>query len=194
MIDMTQKSHSLIKAIEEKTKLSFNLEAQVLELFERLEIDKNHQILREDQYANKLYFLESGVVRTYYYYNEKEVTSWFYKENHFFTSWNSFLKASPSFEYIETLQKCTLYVITKDNYKKLLASDAVFEKFARLLMEEQLAFVDSYFKGILFMTAKEKYELLLSYFPDITLKVNLGHIASFLGITQETLSRLRKHH
>jgi len=73
----------------------------------------------------------------------------------------------------------------------LLKTDPAFERFGRILMEEQLAFIDYYFKGVLFMTAKEKYSLLLSYFPDITQRVNLGHIASFLGITQETLSRLR---
>ncbi len=184
--------NSLIKAIEKRTKLNHEIKNQVLTYFERIEVDKDHQLLREDQYANKLYFLESGVVRTYYYHKDKEITSWFYEKDQFFTSWNSFIKSNPSFEYIETIQNCIVYSITKEKYNRLLNSHPKLEKFGRLLMEEQLAYVDAYFKGVLFMTAKEKYDLLLSYFTDITNKVNLGHIASFLGITQETLSRLRK--
>ncbi len=184
-------SLSLINAINQRTRISQGQETQILKLFERAEIDKNHQLLREDQYATKLYFLESGIVRNYYYHNDKEITSWFYHTNQFFTSWHSFINSEQSFEYIETLNKSTIYSITKENYIKLLEADLAFEKFGRILMQEQLAFIDYYFKGVLFMTAKEKYELLLSYFPDIAQKVNLGHIASFLGITQETLSRLR---
>ncbi len=182
---------SLLIAIKQRTQLTKVQEDLILNYFKYVEIEKNHQLLREDQFANKLYFLASGTIRTYYYHNDKEVTSWFYRENQFLSSWHSFINSEKSFEYIETLEKCTIYFITKQDYKKLLKADSIFEKFGRLLMEEQLAFIDYYFKGVLFMTAKEKYDLLLSYFPDITQKVNLGHIASFLGITQETLSRLR---
>lgn len=183
---------SLLSSIKQRTQLTNEQEDLVLNYFECAEIEKNHQLLREDQYATRLYFLESGIIRTFYYHNDKEITSWFYRENQYFTSWQSFINSEQSFEYIETLDKCTIYSITKEKYKKLLKSDPVFEKFGRILMEEQLAFIDYYFKGVLFMTAKEKYDLLLSYFPDITQKVNLGHVASFLGITQETLSRLRR--
>ena len=97
----------------------------------------------------------------------------------------------PSFEEIECLEDCILYQISYNNYQRLIADFPAFGNFARLLAEEMLAFLDEFSKGWSFLTAKEKYKLLLSYLPDIELRVKLGHIASFLGITQETLSRLR---
>ena len=181
----------LIEAFETRVRLTADLKSQVQQLFQCEQLSKNHEILREDQYAQKLYFLESGVIRTYYYHQDKEITSWLYGDNQFFTSWHSFIRQESSFEYIETLEACTIYWITKEKYERLLSSDPLFEKFGRLLVEEQLAFLDFYFKGFLFMTAKEKYNLLVNTYPSVTQKANLGYIASLLGITQETLSRIR---
>ncbi len=59
------------------------------------------------------------------------------------------------------------------------------------LIEEQLVYIDTYSKGYMFLSAKEKYDKLLSFFPDIDQRANLGYIASMLGISQETLSRIR---
>ena len=75
--------------------------------------------------------------------------------------------------------------------EQLYQESPQFERFGRKMYEQQLAYLDAFYKGYLFMTAKERYDLLLSVFPDVTQRVNLGHIASFLGISQETLSRIR---
>ena len=74
---------------------------------------------------------------------------------------------------------------------KLIHEYRQFEGFARLLAEEQITFTDQFFKGYMFLSAMEKYQLLLQYFPDIELRVKLTYIASFLGISRETLSRIR---
>lgn len=181
----------MITAISEKVRINDELKLLISENFTSIELAKHDQILREDQISNKLYFLEKGVVRSFYYHKEKEVTSWLYGEDQFFTSWNSFINQSPSFEYLETLENCTVQWISRDRYEDLLSKNPVIEKFARILVEEQLAFLDCFYKGFLFMSAKEKYDLLLSVFPSVTQKVNLGYIASVLGISQETLSRIR---
>ncbi len=148
-------------------------------------------MLKEFKHVRKLYYIEKGIFRTYYIHNEKEITSWFYTENQFLTSWSGFYNQETSHEYIEALEEATIYSIEYSAYQKLINSYPSFERFTRLLAEEQLAFIDSFFKGYLFMTASEKYKLLLSIIPDIELRVKLGYIASFLGISQETLSRIR---
>lgn len=153
---------------------------------------KNKLLLKEKQYCRRLYFLEKGTVRTFYYAKEKDVTSWFYQEGQFFTAWYSFYSEQPSFEYIETLEDCSLYIIDHYNYNQLLDKHHDFARFGRKLAEGMTAYIDQYSKGYMFLSAKERYDLLLASFPDITQRVNLGHIASFLGITQETLSRIRK--
>ncbi len=183
---------TLLQSIRSKTTFSADLQKAIEAHFHKEIIPKNHQLLREHNYCRRLYFLEEGTVRTFYTEKGKEISSWFYKEGLFFTSWYSFYSQKPSFEYIETLEESTIYSIDYFNYQQLLEQFPAFERFGRLLAEEQMAFIDYFSKGYNFMSAREKYDLLLSWFPDVTMRVNLGHIASFLGISQETLSRIRK--
>lgn len=182
---------NLMQQIATKINISPTLKISIQDSFVREEFPKKKQLLKEFQYCRKLYFLEKGTVRTFYYHEAKEITSWFYKEGQFIASWYSFYTQNPSFEYIETIEDSILYSIEYDDYQKLLDQDTSFERFGRLLAEEFTAFIDQYSKGYMFLSAKEKYNLLLSYFPNIELKVKLGDLASFLGITQETLSRIR---
>ncbi|BDS15305.1 Crp/Fnr family transcriptional regulator [Aureispira anguillae] len=181
----------LIQQIASKIKLSPELKASIKELFIEQKVPKKTQLLREFQYCQNLYFLSKGTVRTFYYHEDKIITSWFYNEGNFFSSWYSFYLQKPSFEYVEVVEDSTIYKISYDNYQLLLDRHSDFERFGRLLAEEYTAFIDQYSKGYMFLSAKERYQLLLTYFPDIELRVKLGDIASFLGITQETLSRIR---
>lgn len=159
--------------------------------FERKEISQGQLILSHGQKANHLYFIEKGVLHNYYFHDGKKVSSWFYKEAQFISSWHSFYGQKPSFEEIECLETGVIYQISYSEYQQLIADFPLFGNFARLLAEEMLIFLDEFNKGWSFLSAKEKYQTLLSYFPDIELRVKLGFIASFLGISQETLSRLR---
>lgn len=182
----------LLQNINNKTRLSSDLKKAIEEAFQLENIPKNTLLLKEYQYARKLYFIEKGTIRTFYYHKEKEVSSWFYHEDQFCTAWYSFFSQQASFEHLEVLEDAELYSISYLKYQKLLQDFPAFERFGRMLAEEQTTFIDYFSKGFMFMSAKEKYDLLLSFFPDVTMRVNLGHIASFLGITQETLSRIRK--
>lgn len=183
---------NLIKNIRTKCNVTKELEQAIREAFVLEKIPKNDYLLKEQQYCRKLYYLEEGTIRSFYYDKGKDVTSWFYHEDQFFTSWYAFYSQQPGFEYIEALDDCTVYSIDYFKFQKLFETHPRFERFGRILAEEQSAFVDLFSKGYMFMTAKEKYDLLHEMFPDVSLRVNLGHIASFLGITQETLSRIRK--
>ncbi|MEO1257527.1 MAG: Crp/Fnr family transcriptional regulator [Bacteroidota bacterium] len=160
--------------------------------FQTTTFSKGDSLLKTGQYCRTLYYLESGTVRSFFLNDGKDITSWIYREDQFFTAWYSFLNQESSFENIEALETSVVQYISHENLQQLYKSDPAFEKIGRLIVEEQFAFLDLYSKGYSFMTAKEKYDLFLSYFPDITLRVNLGHLASLLGISQETLSRIRK--
>ena len=119
------------------------------------------------------------------------MTSWFYREGQLFTAWSSFYKRSPSYEGVELTEDSTISALSYNHLRQLYKQHPKMQEFGREMVEEQLVFLDYFYKGFMFMSAKEKYDLLLSVFPDVTLRVNLGHIASFLGISQETLSRIR---
>lgn len=154
-------------------------------------ITKGKILIKEGQIAHRLYFLEKGTARTFYYHNGKDITSWIYRENFPVTAWYSFIGQQTSFENLEILEDASVVSFLKEDLEKLYHKYPTFERFGRKMVEQQLSFLDAYYKGYMFMTAKEKYDLLLSIFPDVTLRVNLGHIASLLGISQETLSRIR---
>lgn len=182
---------NLIKYISSRCFVDTALRARIESDFEYLECEQGKILLEQEQRAQRLYFVEKGVIHNYYYQNGRKVTSWFYAENQFVTAWYSFYSQSGSFEEMQCLEDCSVYSITYDKFQKIIADSPAFGNFARLLAEESLAFIDYFGKGWSFLSAKEKYDLMHEYFPDIEQRVNLGHIASFLGISQETLSRIR---
>ncbi|MCL6294800.1 Crp/Fnr family transcriptional regulator [Jejuia spongiicola] len=183
---------SLLQEISQRCFLSPELQHRITKDFEERNVKKGEKILAQGNKANYLYFVKKGVLHNYYYYEGKQISSWFYNENQFITSWHSFYTQRSSFEEIECLENSILFQISYKDYQKLIADFPSFGNFARLLAEEMLSFIDEFSKGWSFLTAKEKYKLLISYFPNIELRVKLGHIASFLGISQETFSRIRK--
>ena len=182
---------NLLASISEKVTVDLELQQQLELCFERIEAKQGEQILVAGNRANYLYFVEQGMLHNYYYQDRRKVTSWFYNEYQFVTAWHSFYTQKPSYEGIECLEDCVLYRISRSDYKKLINDSPAFNNFARLLAEEAFAFLDEFSKGWSFLSAKDKYHLLKEYLPDLELRVKLGAIASFLGITQETLSRIR---
>lgn len=182
---------SLIQYISERASVNTELKENILHYFEPIETRKGDIILNEDTKADYLFFIKKGVLHNFYFHEHREVTSWFYTENQFITAWSSFYTQSASFETIRCLEDCILYRISYDNYQKLISDFPAFGNFARILAEEILILLDIFSKSWAYMTAKEKYNLLQQYFPQIELRVKLGLIASFLGISQETLSRIR---
>ncbi len=182
---------NLLQEISNRCFLGPELHQRIINDFKVNEVSKGTKILTHGNKANNLYFIEKGILHNYYYHDDKQVSSWFYTENQFITSWYSFYAQKQSFEEIECLEDCILYHISYNDYQKLIADFPAFGNFSRLLAEEMLTFLDEFSKGWSFLSAKDKYQSLLSYFPDIELRVKLGYIASFLGISQETLSRLR---
>ncbi|SNZ00920.1 Crp/Fnr family transcriptional regulator [Flagellimonas pacifica] len=182
---------NLLQTISTRAYVSVPLKETLQSCFKLVETQKGDKILLENNRAGHLYFIEKGVLHNYYFHNGKQITSWFYTENQFVTAWYSFYAQKPSFEEIECLEDCALYRISYSDYQKLIADFPAFGNFARLLAEEMLAFLDEFSKGWSFLSAKEKYQLLKHSLPQLELRVKLGLIASFLGVTQETLSRIR---
>ena len=107
------------------------------------------------------------------------------------SSVDSFFQQNPSLYYLETLEDSVLYSITKNEMDILFAKYHKMEQLGRLDSIEMLTKVTNKLNAIQFQTAKQRYEYMLEEFPDISHRVPLGYIASYLGMTQETLSRIR---
>ncbi|MEM9918463.1 MAG: Crp/Fnr family transcriptional regulator [Bacteroidota bacterium] len=181
----------LLQHISERAFVGSELRARIESDFEAITVAKKEILLSENSRADYLYFIEKGLIQNYYFHDGKKITSWFYLEGQFVTAWSSFYQQSPSFEEIECLEECHLYRISFAAYQKLIADFSAFGNFARLLAEDILSLLDEFYKAWSFLSAKEKYQLVLRYFPEIELHIKLGLVASFMGISQETLSRIR---
>lgn len=181
----------LLDHISTRCTISPELSQRIQDDFEEMHTQQGDHLLTQGMRAIKVYFVSKGVVQTYYYHNGKEVTSWFYQEGQFVTSWHSFYSQRAGFESVQCLEDCTLYAISHAKYQQLVADFPAFAQFARLLAEDTVAYLDYFSKSWSFLSAKEKYDSLHTHFSQIEQRVKLGQIASFLGISQETLSRIR---
>jgi len=166
----------------------------ILSHFEKEYVQKNQVLIKEGQVCNKLYFVEQGMGRSYYLKKDgKEVTQWFFGAGKFMSSADSFFKQSPSFYYLEVLEDSILYSISNEKMDLLLAKYHKMEKFTRLLSIDMLTNMVRKLNAIQFQTARERYDYMIYEFPDIAHRVPLSSIASYLGMTQETLSRIRRN-
>ncbi len=182
---------TFIDFIKKYIDLTADAEKDIRDMLQIESIEKGHQIIREGKVCNRLYFLSKGTARTFFYQKGKDITHWIYPEETVFTSWHSYYLRKPSVEYVELTEDATLISLHYEQWQNLFDKHPELNRFGRLIMEQELAVIDEFYKGYYFLTAKEKYELLITAFPKITQIANLGHIASMLGISQETLSRIR---
>lgn len=167
---------------------------EILSHFNKEEVPKNQVLVKVGQTCRNIYFVEKGMGRSYYLKEDgKEVTQWFFGEGVFMTSADSFFNQSPSYYYLEVLEDSVLYSISNEKIELLLTKYHKMETFVRLLSIYMLTKVVNKLNAIQFQTARERYDYMISEFPDISYRVALGHIASYLGMTQETLSRIRKN-
>ncbi|WP_109853281.1 Crp/Fnr family transcriptional regulator [Aquimarina sp. AU58] len=181
-----------IKHIRQYSTLSDEAENAIVVLARNEILAKGTILSKEGKTCKRLYFLKNGTVRTYFYQDGKDITHWIYPKNNMVTSWHSYLSQTPSKDYIETTEISEVISLTYTQWQELYTTFPELERFGRLLIEEQMALIDDFYKGYYFLSAKEKYQLLIKAIPNITQIANLGHIASMLGISQETLSRARK--
>ena len=166
----------------------------ILSYFNKEKVQKNQILLEAGQVCHKLYFLESGVGRSYYLNsNGKYITQWFFGEGSFMTSLESFFQETPSFSYMEMLEDSEIYSISKKDIDFLFEKYHAMEKFGRIISIEMTTKISNKLHGIQFQAASDRYKYILKEFPNISNRVPLGDIASYLGITQETLSRIRKN-
>jgi CRP-like cAMP-binding protein len=131
------------------------------------------------------------VLRGFYTLDGKEITYWFAFENDFVTSFHSFITQQPSVENIQLLENGEVWSISKDKLETLLAKHHELERLVRITYEKYYLRLEERFVNAQFKSATDRYRELLSQSPHILERVSLGYIASYLGISQETLSRIR---
>jgi len=157
----------------------------------RIEIPKKHLILTQGHICRNIYFVKEGLLRCYYEKDGKEVSSWFMQEGDVIVSVVSFFNQIASAENIQTLEDSILYYIDYDELHFLYNNFPEFNFVGRILTEKYYQLSEQRLYSIRMQRAHDRYHLLLEQFPQFILRVPSKYIASYLGITEETLSRIR---
>lgn len=152
---------------------------------------KGEIIVREGQFSKKAHLIVTGCARAYYIKEGKDISDWFAFENEIMASIVSFFSKAPSPHYVEFIEDSTVIEFSKDTVDSLSNKYHDFERFISKIVTQTMLGLCERLYTIQFNKADERYKHLLHIYPNITNRIPLTHIASYLGITLETLSRIR---
>lgn len=155
---------------------------------------KGDVIMPEGHVCQYMYFVSRGMVRQYYYKNNKDVTEHFSYEGRIVICIESFLKQEPSRLIVEALEPSVLYGIPYDKLQRWSEENREIELLFRKILEHALISSQVYADSQRFENATERYQRLLDSKPEILLRAPMVHVASYLQMSPETLSRVRGAH
>lgn len=159
-----------------------------------MKFHRGEVILREGEECTCMYYVDSGMVRQYYFKNGKDVTEHFSFEGRIVMCIESLLKHVPSQIIIESLETTQLYALPRKKLLEAIEYTPELGILYRKILEHALISSQHHADSQRFENAQERYERLLKEKPEIILHAPMIHVASFLQMTPETLSRVRAHH
>ena len=155
---------------------------------------KGEILVKPDEVCGYLWFMEKGVARVFFKKDGKEVTEMLTTEGYFFGAFESFLSRQPSKRGVQVLEDSTVLAIEYNDLEGLYTKYHEMERLGRLISNRGLLTMIRRADELLFSSALQRYQLLMESNPGLLQRVPLGIIASYLGITQETLSRMRSQY
>lgn len=163
----------------------------LLSRLQRMHVAKGKLIISAGKIGHHVYFIEGGLARAFCENQRGQTTIWFGQEGDVMLSYLSFFKDQPGYESIELLENAVLYRISSKDLQELYRQHIHIANWGRKFAEYELLKAEQRFMDLQFKTATERYQDLLVNSPAILKRVQLGYIASYLGITQVSLSRIR---
>ena len=152
---------------------------------------KRHLLIREGIYCKYAYFIEKGMTRSFWLVDGQEITTSFAWEGSIVFSMDELYYGKVSEEFVETLEEVETYRIALTDLRHLFETDLEWCNWGRIIHQNEYRRLHQSHKERLTLPARERYEAFKQQFPEVCQRVNLGYIASYLGITLPTLSRLR---
>jgi CRP-like cAMP-binding protein len=149
-------------------------------------------ILREGQVCKELGFINNGVFRMYYLSDGKEINTHFSFENEFVVNYDSFLQEAPSRYFIQALEDAEIVTFNLPTLQSAYNQSQNWERFGRIMAEYSYKLTTKRVEGFMFMDAEQRYLQMMKETPHFLERVPLYHLASYLGVERESLSRLRK--
>ena len=181
----------LIQELNKHIKVNAEIEHFLNEECETKVFDKGEILSKQNQYNHTVFFVDEGLLRMFYYENGKDITTNFYSEGKITANIDTLFKNQPTRNNIETLEKSVITTCNFNRLEELCSVSLTAANFSRYILGNLMIEMSRRISSLQFMPAKEKYIQLLEENPNIILRAPLAMIASYLGISQETLSRIR---
>lgn len=165
---------------------------EVAGLFREDELTKGDYFLRRGQTIRKLAFPKTGYLRGWAPAGDKDVTQWIFTPHYFVADLNALFFGTPARWNIQALEKCQLWTLPEENYLRIAEIVPRWETLEKQFLARCFMTLEDRVFGFLSLSARERYEALLSFNPDLFDAVPNHYLASMLGMTAETLSRVRR--
>ncbi len=182
----------LIEEFKKFGTISADAELEFHKRVVREERRKGSFYIKEGQSSAGLFIIKKGLVRMFYKKNDKEINSLFAIEKEVITSSRTFFSGLPSKENIQFLEDSIIYSISRNNLFELCDLYPEINTIERLATEAYSIALEDRIFSLQTLSATERYDELVRDYPQILQRVSLGHVASYLGVTLETISRIRK--
>lgn len=163
----------------------------LLDLMIPIKHSKNYLLMTAGKIERYSYLLVKGIARAFMDAENQQTTFWFGQETDIILSYNSYINKKPGYEHIELLEDSVLYQIPNEQLHQLYSNHIGLSNWGRKLAEMELVKTEERLINRQFKPAKERYLEFLNQNPSLAKRVQLGYIASYLGVTQVTLSRIR---
>jgi len=155
------------------------------------EVKKKTILLQEGEVCSEVYFVIKGCIRLYYIKDGEDISECFFTEGVLAGAHDSFISQHITRNWLETTEDCTLLIITYDNLQLLYQEIPLMNELVRKVMEERFVYLQQLFTSYILDTPEERYEKLVRERPDLINRIPQHQIATFLGITKVSLSRIR---
>jgi CRP-like cAMP-binding protein len=165
---------------------------QALPLFEPLALPRDETLVRAGQRCDYLYFIESGLLRMFYLHGGQDTTRYFATEGNFGTALSSFITRQPSVEHVETLEDCQLLRLHYDSFDWLVRTYRGWEQLMRKSLEQAYVNQTQRIESLILLKGEDRYAQLAKTWPELLQRVPQLHIATYLGLKPESLSRIRR--
>lgn len=163
-----------------------------LQLFERKTLSKNDFFVREGEKCKDIAFIESGIFRSYYVSGDgKDMTYCFRFPNDLLGSYSSFISGKPSMENMQAISEAEVLTVRKEEIERLVHENPRWTTFLKIIAEQEYLELEKRFFQLQRDNAATRYRLLIENRPNYIQDIPLQYLASYLGITQRHLSRIR---
>jgi CRP-like cAMP-binding protein len=182
---------SLFAFFKKHHALSKEAEDAIAEISRVITVKKNEELQPIGHTCKTIYFLNKGVARIWYYKDDIDITESFAFENNIIARVESLFTGKPSRKAIQVLEDAEIVAINAGRLFKLYDQYPEIERLFRLIFESAYVATVDRIEALQFHTAEERYNSLIREAPDVLKRIPLKYIASYLGITQVSLSRIR---